>query len=63
MDLTKIERTYWADGWGQATYEPARMVALLLYAYRLGERSNRRIEWLSERDVACRGKLNLLSKY
>ncbi len=54
MDLTKIERTYRADGWGQAAYEPAMMVALLLYAYCLGERSGRQIERLCERDVAFR---------
>jgi transposase len=54
MDLTKIERTYRADGWGQAAYEPAMMVALLLYAYCLGERSSRRIERLCQRDLAFR---------
>jgi hypothetical protein len=30
MNLTAIERTYRADGWGQAAYEPAMRVALLL---------------------------------
>jgi transposase len=54
MNLTKIERTYRADGWGQAAYKPAMMVALLLYAYCLGERSSRRIERLCQRDVAFR---------
>ena len=54
MDLAAIERTYRADGWGQAAYEPAMMVALLLYAYCLGERSSRRIEQLGERDLAFR---------
>lgn len=54
MDLRAIERTYRADGWGQAAYEPAMMVALLLYAYCLGERSSRRIERLCERDIAFR---------
>ncbi len=54
MDLAAIERTYRADGWGQAAYEPAMMVALLLYAYCLGERSSRRIERLCERDIAFR---------
>jgi transposase len=54
MDLAKIEQAYRADGWGQAAYEPAMMVALLLYAYCLGERSSRRIERLCERDVAVR---------
>lgn len=54
MNLTAIERTYRADGWGQAAYEPPMMVALLLYAYCLGERSSRRIERLCQRDVAFR---------
>ena len=54
MKLTAITRTYRADGWGQAAYEPAMMVALLLYAYCLGERSSRRIERLCQRDVAFR---------
>jgi len=54
MNLTAITRTYRADGWGQAAYEPAMMVALLLYAYCLGERSSRRIERLCQRDVAFR---------
>lgn len=54
MKRGAIERTYRADGWGQAAYEPAMMVALLLYAYCLGERSSRRIERLCQRDVAFR---------
>jgi transposase len=54
MKLGAIERTYRADGWGQAAYEPAMIVALLLYAYCLGERSSRRIERLCQRDVAFR---------
>jgi transposase len=54
MNLTAIERTYRAAGWGQAAYEPAMMVALLLYAYCLGERSSRRIERLCQRDLAFR---------
>ena len=54
IQLGAIERTYRADGWGQAAYAPAMMVALLLYAYCLGERSSRRIERLCERDLAFR---------
>ena len=54
MDLAKIERTYQANGWGRAAYEPAMMVALLLYAFCLGERSSQRIERLCERDLAFR---------
>ena len=54
MNLTAMTRTYRADGWGQAAYEPAMMVARLLYAYCLGERSSRRIERLCQRDLAFR---------
>ncbi len=54
MDLTAIEETYRRDGWGQAAYDPTMMVALLLYAYCLGERSSRQIERLCERDIAFR---------
>ena len=54
MDLAAIEQTYRRDGWGQAAYEPTMMVALLLYAYCLGECSSRQIERLCERDIAFR---------
>ena len=42
------------DGWGRAAHDPAMMVALLLYAYAVGERSSRRIERRCEEDVAFR---------
>ena len=54
MNLTTITRTYRADGWGSAAFAPAMTVALLLYAYCLGERSSRRIERLCVRDLAFR---------
>ena len=54
MNLVAIKRTYRADGWGQAAYEPAMMVALLLSAYGLGERASRRIERRGRRDIAFR---------
>ncbi len=54
MKLGDIQRPYRADGWRQAAYEPTMMVALLLYAYCVGERSSRRIERLCERDIAFR---------
>ena len=38
----------------RAAYDPAMMVALLLYAYAIGERSSRRIERRCVEDVACR---------
>lgn len=54
MNLTAITQTYRADGWGPAAYEPAMLVARLLYAYCLGERSSRRIARLCQRDGAVR---------
>ena len=42
------------DGRGGAAYDPAMMVALLLYAYCVGERSSRVIERRCREDVAFR---------
>ena len=47
-------RAYRADGHGRAAHDPAMMVALLLYAYAIGERSSRRIERRCVEDVATR---------
>ena len=47
-------RAYRADGQGRAAHDPAMMVALLLYAYAIGERSSRRIERRCVEDVAVR---------
>jgi transposase len=44
MDLSVFYGAYRADGWGRAAFEPQMMVALLLYAYAIGERSSRGIE-------------------
>src|SRR3954454_8084044 len=52
--LAAFYRAYRADGWGRAAHEPAMMIALLLYAYAVGERSSRRIERHCEQDVAFR---------
>ena len=41
-------------GTGRAAHDPAMMVALLVYAYALGERSSRRIERRCVEDVASR---------
>src|SRR3954447_1057517 len=54
MDLTTFFAGYREDGWGRAAHEPAMMVALLLYAYAIGERSSRRIERRCHEDVAVR---------
>ena len=47
-------RAYRVDGQGRAAHDPAMMVALLLYAYAIGERSSRRIERRCVEDVATR---------
>jgi transposase len=52
MDLTAIYETYRPDGHGRPAYEPAMMVALLLYAYSQGNRSSRGIERKCREDVA-----------
>lgn len=54
MDLSAIYADYRADGHGRAAFDPAMMVALLLYAYAVGERSSRRIERCCQMDVAFR---------
>ncbi|MBA3402796.1 MAG: transposase [Actinobacteria bacterium] len=54
MDLAAFYGEYRADGWGRAAFDPQMMVALLLYAYALGERSSRGIERRCREDVAFR---------
>jgi transposase len=54
MDLSAFYAAYRQDGHGRAAYEPAMMVALLLYAYARGLRSSRAIERACEEDVAYR---------
>ena len=54
MDLSAFYAVYRDDGHGRAAHEPAMMVALLLYAYAIGERSSRRIERRCLEDVATR---------
>src|SRR5215212_604576 len=54
MDLTAFLSAYRADGWGRAAHDPAMMVALVLYAYAIGERSSRQIERRCREDVAFR---------
>jgi transposase len=55
LDLGAFYTVYRADGHGRA--DPAMMVALLLYAYAIGERSSRRIERRCAEDVATAGDL------
>lgn len=54
MDLSPFYRRYREDGWGAPAFDPKMMVALLLHAYCLGERSSRRIERRCTEDVAFR---------
>jgi transposase len=54
IDLRVFYADYRGDGWGRAAHEPAMMVALLLYAYAVGERSSRAIERRCREDVAFR---------
>lgn len=54
LDLSAFYGAYRSDGHGRAAYEPATMVAVLLYAYARGVRSSRVIERACEEDVAYR---------
>src|ERR687896_215069 len=54
MDLDAFYAAYRLDGRSRPPYEPAMMVALLLYAYSRGIRSSRVIERACEEDVAFR---------
>src|SRR3954469_9982346 len=54
MDLDAFYGAYRVDGRSRPPYDPAMMVALLLYAYARGIRSSRIIERACEEDVAFR---------
>jgi transposase len=54
LDLAAFLAAYRRDGWGRAAHDPAMMVALIVYAYAIGERSSRRIERRCREDVAFR---------
>lgn len=54
IDLGRFRRSYRSDGHGRPAYDPAFMVALLLYAYCTGVRSSRVIERRCMEDVAFR---------
>lgn len=51
MDLSAYYRKYRSDGRGQEAYDPAMMIALMVYAYSNGIQSSRAIERLCERDI------------
>jgi transposase len=52
MDLDGFYGAYRANGQGRAAYDPAMMVALLLYSYAVGLRSSRQVERACGGDVA-----------
>src|SRR5229473_3309217 len=54
LDLSGFYTRYRSDGLGRAAYAPSVMVAVVLYAYCVGERSSRRIERRCGEDVAFR---------
>ena len=54
MDLDRFRGGYRLGGSGRAPYDPAMLVALLLYAYARGNRSSRGIERACWEDVAYR---------
>src|SRR5919205_4291768 len=54
LDLEPFYAAYRADGHGRAAHDPKMMLALLVYAYCVGERSSRGIERRCREDVAFR---------
>lgn len=54
FDLSAFRSSYRANGQGAAAFDPALMVAVLLYAHAVGVRSSRAIERCCVRDVAFR---------
>ncbi|WP_020391715.1 IS1182 family transposase [Kribbella catacumbae] len=54
LDLSGFMMGYRADGRGGAAYDPEMMLAVLIYAYCVGDRSSRRIEKRLVEDVAFR---------
>jgi transposase len=54
LDLDGFYASYREDGRGGATYDPAMVLGVLMYAYCTGERSSRRIERRLVEDVAYR---------
>ncbi len=54
LDLAAFYAEYRDDGRGGAAYDPGVSLAVLLYAYCVGERSSRRIECRLREDVAFR---------
>ena len=59
MDLERFNAAYRLGAAGRAPYDPAMMVALLLYAYARGNRSSRGIERACWEDVAYKVIVNM----
>jgi hypothetical protein len=41
LDFRAFYAGYRVDGWGRAAFDPAMVLALLIYAYAISERSSR----------------------
>ena len=54
LDLSGFAAAYRADGQGQAPYDPAMMLPLVLYCYFKGIRSSRKIRDACVDDLGCR---------
>lgn len=54
LDLSRFAAAYRADGQGQAPYDPAMMVALVVYCFFKGIRSSRKIRDACVDDLGCR---------
>jgi transposase len=54
LDLNEFRAAYRADGRGHPPYDPAMMVALVLYCYRKNIRGSRGIEAACVDDLGCR---------
>ncbi len=54
LDLSAFHGRYRSDGRGGAAYDPQVMLAVLVYAYCVGERSSRKVERRLVEDVAFR---------
>jgi transposase len=54
LDLSRFAAAYRADGQGQAPYDPAMMLGLLVYCYFKGIRSSRKIKQACVDDLGCR---------
>jgi transposase len=53
LDLSKFAAAYRADGQGQAPYDPAMMLPLVLYCFFKGNRSSRKIRDACVDDLGC----------